>query len=366
MALELRKAIREKLKARIGICGASGSGKTYSSLRIAYGLCGDWSKIAVIDTENRRSEHYVNTNQHGIEIGEFNVVALEPPFIPKRYIEAINLCEAAGMEVIIIDSLSHAWGGTGGMLEIKDKLGSGFDAWRKLSPIHNELIDKILRCKTHLVTAVRAKTEYLVENVNGKNVPRKIGTKPEFRDGLEFEMTLFLDVSPEHTCSASKDDSGIFGLIPFTATEESGKNFLAWLNTGKEPESKPVQPVEKAKEQPAAPAAAATKAAAPKPPEAAESKSAPTPEEAAAAKRAKAIASIDKCIDAREALDRDFGRPVRQWASIRKCFDLPDSTTPARAMDEFYKDAPVEDLVKYGKHLYTKVKEMEAAGGTAN
>lgn len=247
--MELRKAERRKLKARIGISGASGSGKTYSSLLIAYGLTGAWEDICVIDTENGRGELYVNTNRNGIAIGEYNIITLDPPFTPQRYAEALTIAENAGMKAIIVDSLSHAWAGSGGLLEIKDRFaqnerGGDFTAWRKISPMHNQLVDRLNRSPAHLILTTRTKTEWVLEpDANGKTKPRRIGTAPVFRDGLEYEMTLFFDISPDHIANASKDNTGLFDLVPFTPSFETGKAILNWLNEGKDaPAYEPPKP----------------------------------------------------------------------------------------------------------------------------
>ena len=108
--MELHIANRQKVKMKMALQGSSGCGKTMSALLLAFGLCGDWSKVAVIDSENHSSELYAH-------LGGFNVLNLEPPFTPERYIEAIDKCTKAKMEVIIIDSLSHEWDGIGGLIE---------------------------------------------------------------------------------------------------------------------------------------------------------------------------------------------------------------------------------------------------------
>ena len=95
--MQLQKTQRHNVKLRLGISGASGFGKTYSALQLAYGMTQDWSKIAVIDTENASASLYS-------DLGNFNVLNINPPYSPERYIEAIKMCEKANMEVIIIDS----------------------------------------------------------------------------------------------------------------------------------------------------------------------------------------------------------------------------------------------------------------------
>jgi hypothetical protein len=226
MAIEKRKAQRKRVKPKVGIGGSSGSGKTYSSLRMAYGYTGDWSKVCLIDTEGGRGELYANTTIRGVNIGEYDYIRLDPPFEPRRYIEAIKIAEEdPNIEVIIVDSMSHAWSGTGGMLDMKDAYAKNakendFTAWRKITPEHNRLVDTILRSRCVLFATVRSKTEYVVEDINGKKVPRKIGMAPVFRDGLEYEFTVFMEMSQEHYANASKDNTGIFEGVPYVPLEE--------------------------------------------------------------------------------------------------------------------------------------------------
>lgn len=249
MAIEKRKAQRRQVKPKVGLCGSSGSGKTYSALRMAYGYTGDWSKICLIDTEGGRGELYANTTIRGITIGEYDYIRLDPPFTPKRYIEAINMAESdPHIEAIILDSLSHGWAGTGGMLDMKDAYSkdskeNSFTAWRKVTPEHNALVDTLLRSRCLLMVTVRSKTEYVVEDVNGKKIPRKIGMAPVFRDGLEYEFTVFMEMSQEHYANASKDNTGIFEGVPYIATEEHGRRLREWMESGKgEPVAPPAPP----------------------------------------------------------------------------------------------------------------------------
>src|ERR1035437_1510205 len=128
--MQLQIAERKKAKIKLGLQGPSGSGKTYSALLLAYGLCSDWTKIAIIDSENRSANLYAN-------LGKYNVVDLQAPFTPERYIEAINICEKASMEVIIIDSISHEWEGIGGLLETHSNMqGNSYTNWNKITPRH--------------------------------------------------------------------------------------------------------------------------------------------------------------------------------------------------------------------------------------
>ena len=224
--MEFKKAQKSESRLRIAISGASGSGKTYSALRIAKGIGG---KIAVIDTERSSASLYA-------DLVDFDVVNLEPPFNPQKYVDAIKAAETAGYEVIIIDSLSHAWSGTGGLLDLHDNIQksnksvNGFSAWKEVTPIQNRFIDAILSSKCHIITTMRAKQEYIIEKGEYKTQVRKVGLAPVQRDGLEYEFTLFFEISQEHVATASKDRTNIFDGKYFTPSEETGKILMSWLN----------------------------------------------------------------------------------------------------------------------------------------
>lgn len=226
--MELKKASRKKVKLRLGMSGASGFGKTYSALLLAYGMTNDWSKIAVIDTENGSAELYSN-------LGEYNVLTLQSPFSPERYIEAIKTCENSDIEVIIIDSITHEWDGKGGCLDINNELGGRFTDWAKVTPRHNAFVQALLQSKCHIITTVRRKQEYdMVKNERGKIEPVKIGTKEVTKDGFEYELTInFEFVNDKHLVKASKDRTSMFANQPeFIITSETGKKILDWCENG--------------------------------------------------------------------------------------------------------------------------------------
>ena len=160
--MELKKSQRERVKLRIGISGASGFGKTHSALLLAYGMTNDWSKIALIDSENSSGSLYSH-------LGNYNTLDLSAPFSPERYIKAIKVCEDAGMEVIIIDSVSPEWSGTGGCLQIHEQLGGRFQDWMPVKKRHQAFIDSILQSKCHIITTTRRKIDYSLDiGSNGK------------------------------------------------------------------------------------------------------------------------------------------------------------------------------------------------------
>lgn len=236
--MAFRKAERKKALLRLALTGPSGSGKTYSALKVAMGLTGDPDKIALIDTEAGSGELYADL------LGQpYGYARLDPPFSPARYVEQIQEAEDGGFQVIIIDSLSHAWSGKGGILEIKDQASASssshnsFDAWRKVTPQHNALVDAILRSSAHIIVCVRTKTEWeITEDEKGKKKPIKIGLKPEQREGLEYEFTVVLDLSVEgHIATSSKDRTGLFDGQYRKLDEQAGRDLLGWLTSGVDP-----------------------------------------------------------------------------------------------------------------------------------
>jgi hypothetical protein len=246
VAFEIRKAERRKAKLRLGLAGASGSGKTASSLLVAFGITGGWSKIGFIDTENGSGELYVGKSIAGCKIGEYAYGRIESPFTVPKYLEAVKALEAAGCEVIIIDSLSHAWAGEGGLLDKQGKLsdrgGNSYTAWRTVTPEHNSLVEAMLQSKCHIIAAVRSKTEYVQEkDSNGKTTVRKVGLAPIFRDGVEYEFTAFFDLAADHTAQASKDRTNLFDGLIFKPSVETGKALLEWLETGTDAPEPPLQ-----------------------------------------------------------------------------------------------------------------------------
>ena len=228
--MQLQKATRKKVKLRLNISAPSGAGKTYSALLMAKGLVEDWTKIAVIDTENGSASLY----EH---LGPFNVIDLHPPFTPERYIQAIDTCLAAGMDCIIIDSSTHEWSGAGGCLEANDKLaaakyrGNTWSAWSDTTPRHDAFVNKVLQCPAHVITCTRSKMETVM--TDDKKV-KKLGMKDIQREGWEYELTVSLNIDRDtHTATASKDRTNLFeNKDPFIITEATGKMIAEWCELG--------------------------------------------------------------------------------------------------------------------------------------
>ena len=225
--MQFNKAERKRSKLRLAIAGVSGSGKTTAALQIAKGLGG---KIAVIDTENGSSSLYSDKF-------DFDVLELEAPYTPERFIQAIEIAEQSGYETVIIDSMSHEWDGTGGCLEINALLastkykGNSYAAWNEVTPRHQKLLEKIVTSKIHLIATVRSKAEIVKEG----NKVFKVGMKYIMRDGFEYEFTTVFDLSHEgHHAVVSKDRTELFDQnTPFLINPEIGNNLNEWLNSGK-------------------------------------------------------------------------------------------------------------------------------------
>lgn len=255
--MKFQKATKKQSHARVALIGISGSGKTYGALRVANGLV-PGGRIAVIDSERGSASKYS-------DVFAFDVLELES-FAPLKYVDAIDAAAAEKYDVLIIDSLSHAWMGKDGALEQVDRrangAGSSFNAWRDVTPMHNKLVDALLRYPGHLIVTMRAKAEYVVEqNGKGKSVPRKVGMAPVQRDGLEYEFDLVVDIAGDQSAIVSKTRCTAFnGQAIELLTEDTGATLRAWLTDGAPMAERKAAPSGVGKLPAAAPAAQATAA----------------------------------------------------------------------------------------------------------
>ena len=233
--MSFHKAIRKQVKLRLALCGPSGSGKTYSALLIAQGLAPD-RRIALIDTERGSGELYSH-------LADYDAATLAPPFTPERYIKLIRDAEQAGYAVLIIDSLSHAWTGEGGVLDMHDKAtlasrsGNSFMSWREVTPHHNALVDAIIGANLHVIATMRTKTAYdLVDDGKGGKKPIKVGLAPVQREGMEYEFTVVMDLSVDnHIATAAKDRTSLFDSRHFAPSPDTGVALREWLDSGVDP-----------------------------------------------------------------------------------------------------------------------------------
>ena len=222
--MNLRQSSKKQAKIKLALQGCAGSGKTYSALLLAHGLCNDWTKIAVIDSENGSADLYAH-------LGTYNVLNLSENFTPETYIEAIKVCEDAGIEVIIIESISQCWDY---LLEYHANLqGNSFTNWQKVTPRINAFMQKILQSRSHVICTMRCKQDYVLSEKNGKMVPEKVGLKAVMRDGIDYEFTIVFDINMKHQAIASKDRTALFVNKPeFIITPTTGQAILDWCNEG--------------------------------------------------------------------------------------------------------------------------------------
>ena len=227
--MEFRKAERKKAKLRLGITGTAGSGKTYGALLVAKGLGG---RTVLIDTENGSGDLYASQF-------DYDVGSILAPYEIKKYLQAIYDAENAGYDTIIIDSLSHAWAGTGGLLDLQGQITdasyskNSYAAWRKVTPWHNKLIEMMLNSPCHIIATMRSKTEYIqTENEKGKKEIVKVGLAPVQREGMDYEFTTVFDLSQNHTVTVSKDRTSLFDGQVFKLSEETGEILKTWLDSG--------------------------------------------------------------------------------------------------------------------------------------
>lgn len=232
---------RQKAKLRMALTGVSGAGKTLGALYIAYGITGDWGKIALIDTEHERARFYANRSD--LNTGEFLYSPLDPPYSPDRYRDLVREgATAVGPEgVVIVDSLSHAWDGEGGVLEIKNQIAeqqgkNSYTAWDEAGHIQKSLINDILSVHCHTIVTMRSKMAYALEmNDKGRQQPVKLGLAPVQRDNTEYEFDVVLDIARNHVATASKDTT-ILDKYGEVISPALGTRLEAWLSQGVEPE----------------------------------------------------------------------------------------------------------------------------------
>lgn len=217
-----RKAEKRRAKLKLALIGPGGSGKTYTALTLARTL---GKRIAVIDSERSRSELYAGT------VADFDVCPLTR-YSPDDYIEALRA--AHEYDVVVVDSLSHAWMGAGGILDQADARGGKFDAWKTLTPQHHRLVDALLAFPGHLIATMRVKVEYVVEkDERGRSVPRKVGLAPVQKDGMEYEFDLIGELDGESTMTVTKSRCpALTNAVLRKPGEEVARKLLDWLADG--------------------------------------------------------------------------------------------------------------------------------------
>lgn len=221
----IETAKRSIAKARIALCGPSGSGKTYTALELARGLTSSPKRIILIDSENRSAAKYAD--------GQWKQLVL-PNTRPETYCEAIAFAQGQA-DVLIIDSISHAWSGSGGALEraeaLQSKGGNKMDAWRQVTPLHNRFVEALVGCSCHLIVTMRTRTEWVFEqSSSGRTTPRKVGLRPIQRDGIEYEFDIVCDLTWSHDLIVSKSRSPQLDCVTVSRPgPDFGQRIRNWL-----------------------------------------------------------------------------------------------------------------------------------------
>lgn len=232
-------AAKEKVKLMVGLTGPSGAGKTYSALQLAYGITKDWSKIALADTENRSGLYYA-----GEKTGPWTHIdfpsTIRDGYHPANWVALINKVETLpGIEVLVLDSITHEWQGEGGCLQLlnrysKDPKKNSYTSWNDVTPLHNSFVDKIRNSRLHVISTIRSKIGYATEKneSTGRMTPKKIGMEPIQRDGIEYEFGVIFDIDITHYAQSSKDRTGLFAnRAPFVITPDVGQELVAWTKS---------------------------------------------------------------------------------------------------------------------------------------
>lgn len=232
---QIKKATREKIYCKIALMAPSGGGKTYSALRLATGMAqeieketGKKARILMGNTEQKRGYYYANEF-------DYDIVDIEAPHNPEKYVEFINFAVQEGYDILIIDSSSHEWEGRGGCLELHQQAGGQYQSWGKVTPRHNKFIEAIADSPIHIIATMRGKDQYeMSKDDRGKTNVQKIGVGAKQREGFEYEFTCtFLIDQKTSMAEVQKDNTHIFENEGATLlSEDYGKRIIHWANSG--------------------------------------------------------------------------------------------------------------------------------------
>jgi len=224
---KIEEARREGAKIVLGIAGTSGSGKTYSAIQVGYGLAGKSGKhLGFLDTENRRGRLYSDILPEPFQIADF-----EPPFSPDRYIEGIRAFEKTGCKVLVIDSITHEWEGTGGCEEIATAGDPKTPRWNKAKLEHKKFMNCLLQSSMDIIVCIRAREK--VDMKDPRNV-KSLGIQPITEKNVLFEMTASLMMEDEgrHQKVIKCPDAlrPILGRTNDYLTAEDGVKLRQWID----------------------------------------------------------------------------------------------------------------------------------------
>ena len=232
-----RKAEKKRVKLKMAVQGPSGSGKTWGALALAKNLWPE-AKICVIDTENESASLYADKFT-------FDTIPLGPPFTTARYVECIDASVKAGYDVLIIDTITAQWDGSGGILQRKNEMdmrgGNSFTNWSSFTPEHEAFKQIMLQAPIHVIATMRSKQDYILQaNDKGKQMPKKVGMAPIQRDQIDYEFTIVFDVQMDHKAVSSKDRTGLFNdKVVDLADPMTADAIRGWLESGVEVAQKP-------------------------------------------------------------------------------------------------------------------------------
>ena len=243
------KAVKEQVNAKVIFVSPSGGGKTKSMLEMATGLARKaGSRIAFIGTEGDRDKLYAGTKSpHGDYYYDYDLLQLTDDFSPEAYIAAIDEAIDAGYKVVIIDGLAHEWKFIN---DLHDKMpGNSFTNWGKLKPRHHKLNEKILNAPVHILCSARGKDEWVLEEKNGKQVPKKVGLGSQTDKDITYEVMLSLQLDQDtHIAHADKDNTGLWGMDRYSViTAKDGEALYDWCDTGAVPTPK-APPIQKSED----------------------------------------------------------------------------------------------------------------------
>ena len=227
-----KKAVRENIWAKILLIAPSGGGKSYSALRVADGIKEAYiekfkedTRVAVLGTESSRDKYYANEF-------DYDLLQLSAPFTPEAYIGGIDQAIDAGYKILIIDGISPEWAGKGGCLEIHSKIpGNTYVAWGRVSPRHNKFMDKLIESELFIIATVRGEDKYVLEEVDGKSVPKKVALGYTQRKDTEYQFTSTFNIDQEsHIASSVKDNTHIFEDSNDILTKKHGIAIFEWAS----------------------------------------------------------------------------------------------------------------------------------------
>ena len=231
----VKKAKRETIYTKIALMAPSGGGKTYGGLRLATGMAeeikketGKDAKILLANTEGKRGYYYADEF-------DYDIVDIDPPHNPEKYVELIEFAVQEGYDILIIDSSSHEWEGKGGCLELHQQAGGTYQSWAKVTPRHNKFINAISDSPIHIIATMRGKDQYeMSKDEKGRTSVQKLGVGAKQRDGFEYEFTVtFLIDQKTNTAEVQKDNTHIFDKEgPTILSENHGRKIIQWANSG--------------------------------------------------------------------------------------------------------------------------------------